>query len=560
MSSGSTRTGAHARRPHKTIPLSARILGAVAACLCASCLAFRPPDRAPADLPFADEFTLYPAVEEAPERWWESFGSDELNGLIDRALEGNLTVQQAAARLLQTAAVAKQAGALHWPSAAFDADSSYTWTHTELGQTESRLDRLGRRMDAIENLVAVPTANPTATPLQSIQTHLGTAQRRLGALENLLASPPATETTVGADSWALALTTSYEVDLWGRVRASHESARRSLEAAREDLYAARQSLAGQVALTWLDLVGVWKSIDVNARQLDANRTTLDLVELRYRKGLATALDVYQQKQAVARTQAVLPLLEAREAVLKNELALLAGTTPQTDLELAAQAFPAPRPLPDPGLPMDLLANRPDVRAAGCRLRAADWQVSAAKADRLPALRLTASARTTSGEWDKLFDNWLAALAASVTGPIFEGGRRKAEVARQQALAAERLAVYKQTVLTAAAEVENALIRETKQAEYIALLRGELEVARAAHREALGRYRKGLNDYLPVLNALTSVQALERTLVQAEQDRLAFRVQLHLALGGVWMRDDPAGPAPPESALARRVEEKSLERQ
>jgi NodT family efflux transporter outer membrane factor (OMF) lipoprotein len=295
-----------------------------------------------------------------------------------------------------------------------------------------------------------------------------------------------------------------------------------------------QTVAAQTVLTWLDLLMYGRVIDVVHRQLDANRTSLELVELRFRMGLATALDVFQQRQAVARSESLLPPYEARLEVLRHELAALLGEPPRTGLDIATAEFPSLPPLPELGLPADLLARRPDVRAAGLRLYAADWQVSAARAERLPAIRLTPSFGFEAGEWDLLLDNWMARLAASVAGPVFDAGRRKAEVVRARAAADERLAAYKQAVVTAVKEVENALANEAKQAQYVDALRRELEAAEAGHTEALARYRKGLNDYLPVLSALSNAQTLERGLVFAAHDQLVYRVQLHLALGGDWM--------------------------
>jgi outer membrane protein TolC len=183
-----------------------------------------------------------------------------------------------------------------------------------------------------------------------------------------------------------------------------------------------------------------------------------------------------------------------------------------------------------------LARRPDVRAAGLDLQAADWRFAAARADRLPSLRLTASASYGADSWALLFDNWAATLAGSLTGPIFDAGRRKAEVERTRAVAGESLARYQERVLVSVKEVENALLQETKQGEYIGALKRALEAVRASYEQAQQRYRKGLNDYLPVLSALTQLQVLERRLVIAEFDRLGDRVSLCLALGGSWMTD------------------------
>jgi len=192
------------------------------------------------------------------------------------------------------------------------------------------------------------------------------------------------------------------------------------------------------------------------------------------------------------------------------------------------------PLPDPGLPADLLARRPDIRAAGLQLRAADWRVTVAKADRLPALRLGASASYGSEEWGLLFDNWMASLAAGVTGPLFDAGRRKTEVIRTEAVVEERLAAYRQKVLESVKEVESAMMRELKQQEYIDALTNERNTVQSSYDQAMERYKNGVIDYLPVLTSLTQLQSIDRKLLQARQARLERRIQLYLALGGDWM--------------------------
>jgi len=180
-----------------------------------------------------------------------------------------------------------------------------------------------------------------------------------------------------------------------------------------------------------------------------------------------------------------------------------------------------------------------VRAAGLRLASADWDVSAARADRLPALSLTGTTNFNGASVSTLFDNWLARLAGSVTGPIFDAGRRKAEVERTRAVVDEYLAAYRGTVITAMLEVEDALVHEARQRDYIEALTAQYEAAKASLEEARVRYRKGLNDYLPVLSALTNQQSLEQSLVAARHDLLYYRVQLHLALGGDWTAEEAA---------------------
>lgn len=168
-----------------------------------------------------------------------------------------------------------------------------------------------------------------------------------------------------------------------------------------------------------------------------------------------------------------------------------------------------------------------------RLQAAEWQVAAARANRLPAISLTAGAQYGKGDMDVLFDNWLLSLAGNLTAPIFDGNRRAAEVDRRQALVDENLSAYRQAVLTAIKEVETALVNESKQREHIRGLEKVEAAARKALEEAGVRYRNGLTDYLPVLTQLLAVQRLERDLIRQRANLLNARISLYRALGGTW---------------------------
>jgi NodT family efflux transporter outer membrane factor (OMF) lipoprotein len=510
----------------------------LAACLgLNSCVTFSPQDRNPSDLPVPEAYSLYSEAVPEPGAWWTSLGSEELNGLMERALSDNFTIAQAAARIRQADALLKQSRAPMLPAVNFGADAELSRRGIDTGDSYE-LENSTQRLSAISALVSGGGGGGAAgaTGLDAVGGALRSARTRLGALQTLLEDQPSGSSVSSADSYGLGLTASYEVDLWGRVRADAAAAADSLIATTEDAYAALHSVAGQVALTWLDILSYEQIIAVTRAQAETNQKNLELIELRYRSGLATALDVYQQRQAVADSEAALPLLEARAALLRHSLAVLLGQPPKTELPVASTEFPDAGALPETGLPADLLARRPDVRAAGLRLRAADWQVSAAQADRLPSLTLSAGAQLGAENIDLLFGNWLTTLAASLTGPVFDAGRRQAEVERARAAADERLAVYQQIVLNAVAEVEDALTLIDRQEAYIAALAKQREAAENAYREALGRYRMGQTDYLPVLTALRNTQSLERAAVEAAHDRLAYRVQLHLALGGDWMSE------------------------
>jgi NodT family efflux transporter outer membrane factor (OMF) lipoprotein len=269
------------------------------------------------------------------------------------------------------------------------------------------------------------------------------------------------------------------------------------------------------------------------RQLATNLTYLELVELRFRKSMVSALDVYQQKQIVERVKAEIPLVEAQEQLLLHELALLLGKPPRAAIQISSETLPSLSEIPATGLPADLLAARPDVRSAGLRLQEADWRVAVARADRLPAISLSANAGYEAAQLDLLFNNWILKLAGNFSAPVFDAGRRRAEVDRTRAVVDERLAKYRETVLTAIKEVEDALVSESKQREHIKALEMQTEAARKALEQAVLRYRKGIASYLPVLTQLLTVQGLERDLIQRQSELVIDRVSLYRALGGTW---------------------------
>ncbi|MBT3191757.1 MAG: efflux transporter outer membrane subunit [Verrucomicrobia bacterium] len=436
-----------------------------------SCTTFAPKDRAKLPKQLPAQFSLYSdGAPDIENRWWECFESDELNAFVEEALTNSPSLQQAWSRLAQAEAIAAQQGAGRFPTLGYEGSASVS-----------------------RDSVAKTTEQ----------------------------------------SYALGLASSYEVDLWGRIKSQAEAAALDRSASQEQLHTAAMTLASGTAQKWASIVSQRLQTNLVQEQLAANRKSLELVELRFRKSRATALDVYQQRQAVAATESRIPQLELRDALLCNELAALLGRLQFGGVETQSAALPEVGELPAVGLPADVLANRPDVRRAGLNLAAADWLVSVARVDRLPAIRLTASANFGSSKFSDLFDNWFANLAAGVTGPIFDAGRRKAEVARTRAVVEERLAAYRETVINAIKEVEDALVSEQKQRAYIAALDRNLELSRSSYAEAMNRYRSGLSEYLPVLVELVSLQSLERDRVEAQFNLLRYRITLYRALGGSW---------------------------
>jgi len=457
-------------KPYRPIIVSLALIITLAACA-----PFAPQKRGPEQDMVPVEYSNKAPQTEIRQHWWEAFNDEQLNGLVEEALASNYSLQQSWARLKQARALAVKSGADLFPDLSAEAAAS-----------------TGRRR----------TANGHTT----------------------------TETV---ESYDLGLVSNYELDLWGRIRSQKEAAALSAVASREDLNSAAMTLAANVTIRWIGIISQRMQKQLLERQLNANQTFSELIELRFRKSLASALDVFQQRQLVAQSRAQIPLVEQSERQLLNELALLLGRTPFEVPQIQSQALEIPDAVPETGIPMQLLTARPDIQAAMRRLEAADFNLAAAKADRLPSLSLTARAAYQADELNLLFDNWLINLAANLTAPLVDGRRRRAEVDRLQAVVEENLASYRQTILTAVQEVEDALVSEEKLQEHLDGLETQLDAAQHALSEARSRYRNGLSDYLPVLTQLLTVQNLERTIIQRKADLLISRVNLHRALGGTW---------------------------
>lgn len=450
-------------------------------CLCfgfSACAPFAPEIKEHSRELAPQYYSLYSDDEAyVPAEWWRVFNDFELNAMVDLALKENLDIRQAWERLNQGTARYRQAfGGL---------------------------------------LPSVELSGGYAAQRQQTDARAGSSSTRL---EN-------------SESYSLGLFASYELDLWGRVDASVKSQRYTMEASRDDLDAMAESIAATVVTYWVRAIAARQEIALLQSQLALNEKYLALVELRYAAGMVTSLDVFQQRQTVARTKTQLPLAVRDEQLLVNDLKLLLGQPYAYDLRITRTELPAITGVPEAGIPAELLQNRPDVRAAGKRLYAAQWGIAQAQANRLPAIKLTAGGQVTSDNLAHLFNSWLLSLAANLTAPIFEGGARVAEVDYQRALAEENLNGYKQTVLTAVNEVEAALLGEKAQLEYLAHLDGQMEAARLALEEATFHYINGLDSYLPVLTQLSTVQELEITAINQKAELLVNRVNMYRALGG-----------------------------
>lgn len=407
----------------------------------------------------------------APEPWWEAFKSSELNRMVTRALGRNFTMREVQARLEQAKAMAVEKRSLLSPMVTLGASALHSRTR-ENGQ-ESTMNTI-----------------------------------------------------------SLGPSTSYEVDLWDRIKSQARSGELIVRASSSDLETAAMTLGAEVANTWVDQIAVIRTLDLVKQQLATNTQLAELLVLRFENALSTTLDVLQQQEILAGVKAQIPPLERRIKQLSNRLNLLQGEAPSNEYPGENIAFPLLEPLPAPGIPADLLSKRPDIRAAELRLMAGKWDRRAEHAARLPAINLTGSMGLDGSGLDGLFNSWTLSLGAAVAGTLFDGGKKAAVEERAAAVVAERLAFYEKTVFTALNEVEDALADEIHQGAWLAALDQELDAARLALGEATRRYQKGLITFLPVVAEQLNVQRLERGLIVQQAGLVKARIGLHRALGGI----------------------------
>lgn len=408
----------------------------------------------------------------APNKWWETFNSPELNRLIQQGLENNLDIHQALARIKQARAALEKVGGSTVPSVSANAGVN-RYQYPELDDVES---------------------------------------------------------------YSLGLSASYELDLWGRVDALVEGERLDYQATQADMETAAMSVAASIAESWLSIITIRRTIEILKEQVKNNETTLALVELRFENAMTDALDILQQQEAVASSKAAIPPLEAQEQVLINNLALLLGYPSASKVSVQQTTLPEVTELPAPGIPADLLSNRPDIRSAGLNLTSSDWDIAAARANRLPSINLTGSYAYTSSDFGTLLDNWIFSLGASLAASLYDGGYKSAEIRRLEAGVEAELASYKQTVFKAIIDVENSLINEKKQIEYIILLNRQLSLARSTLKEAERQYANGLKTFLPVITEIPKVQTLEKQIISEKAALLKYRITLFRALGGSWTHE------------------------
>ncbi len=419
-------------------------------------------------------------------RWWEGFGSRELDVLMARAMTANLDLAAADARLRQADALVRLAGSALLPT--LDADAS-------VGRTRSG------------------------------NSNLGSAGR-------------------GRNSFEGALSASYEVDFWGRNRAALQAAESSAVAARYAVGVTALSTQAAVANTYFAALGAQELLAIQRGNLEVAERNLGILRQRIAVGTATGLDVAQQESVVAQQRAALPPLlrdwEANGFALATLAALPPGEIILSGTSLDGLTIP---PI-SAGLPAEVLARRPDVQAAEADLQAASADVAVARAALLPSIGLTGSGGVRSAVLSELLrpGSTFYSLAAGLVAPIFDGGARRAQLDQTSARREEVLAAYQRAILAALQDTETSLSALQRQEEAVVLRRAQVAAAQRAYDIAEAQFRAGTVDLLTVLNTQTTLFNARNALALARISRLQAAASLFTALGGGWSAPEAGAAA------------------
>ncbi len=416
-------------------------------------------------------------------QWWTQLQSPELNALVAEAFANSHTLKAAVERVLQSEASAKIARSALFPS-------------------------LNGGVSANRNYREAPGGSSATTT-----------------------------------SFQGSLQASYQVDLFGALRDNAGSANARLQSSLYDQQTVAITLVSNVITTYLQTLSFRERRALSERRITNVRAILEVLENQRRAGVISDLELSQQRSALAGQQAALPAARLNERQSLNALAVLLGRNPE-GFDVKAQSLAdVVVPQIGAGIPSELLVRRPDLRRAESDLKASNFDVAAARAQRFPSINLTGQGGSTSAALDTLFSSgtFFYSVAASAAQTIFAGGRLQAQEQLARGRYREVLENYRQAVLAAFSDVENALTAVRENNLSYGYAREAFAQAEIAYKLAPLRYRSGVIDFQTVLNAQNAAFQSQESMVQSELTRFSAVVGLTQALGGGW---DGMTPEPP----------------
>ncbi len=433
--------------------------------------------------------------------WWRQFRSRELTALIEQTRSANLDIAAAVARIVQADAQARIAGAALLPIVTLNG----TGSHTQASKTMSKA---------------------TAANLGA-NTYIGTRDIETNNLQ-------------------ATLNASYEIDFWGKNRAALQGAEESAVATRYDREVVALSAVATTANAYFAVLAAQDRLRAAREDLKSATRVLDLIKQRAAAGTASGLEIAQQQSVVDTLRAAIPPLTQLLRQNKVALAVLMGRSPEQVSVRGGSLTHIAIPRVTPGLPSELLIQRPDIREAEANLAAADANVYAARAAFLPTITLTGQGGYASAVLKVLLqpESAIYSAAASLAQPIFEGGQLLGNLDYQKGRQDELLQNYRKAVISGFADVENALDDIRQTALRVRLQTQVVKSSREAFNISEERLREGTIDLVTVLQTQQTLYQAQDTLYQAELARLQAIVSLYQALGGGWL------PEPVEASNAR----------
>lgn len=423
-------------------------------------------------------------------QWWKIFDDQTLDWLLDKAVSDNLDLKLAVARIAQARAAGRQATAQFGPKM----------------NTSGFYKRYQDRSVMSEQSTAGPPHAPMAE-------------------------------TIVDDQYQTGFDAGWEIDLFGGLRRSREAAMAELEASKEALRDVRVTLMAEVARCYVELRILQKRKAIADHHRRAQEQYAQLMQRKYDNGLVSGLDAANAQMQAAETAARIPLLEADARQTVHKIGILLGGYPGSLIQKLVPMADLPMVLPSvpAGVPSELLRRRPDIRQAEAQLHSATAQVGVATADLYPKFTITGSISYLTNSLRSLFEStslsWF--FGPSIDWSLFDSGRTKANIQVQEAIEEQAIVIYKQKVLSALLEVEDALVALAKQEEQYQALSDAVRAGRKSVRLAKQLYMAGETDFLHVLVAEQFLYNEEDAFVQSKGDILIHLISLYKALGGGW---------------------------
>jgi outer membrane protein, multidrug efflux system len=412
--------------------------------------------------------------------WWRGFGSPELTSLMQEAQKVNLDIAAATARFMQADAQARVAGAALLPTLSGGGQQTYSRTS---GSSASGLTNGGREVV----------------------------------------------------NYQASLSASYQLDFWGRYRDAAQAAEETAVASRFDRQVVALTTLTAVANAYFQVLAAQDRIRTANRNIASALRILDAIQQRFKAGTGTDLDVAQQESVLANQRAAVPLLLQTRDQNVNALALLVSRSPESVQIIGGSMNRISSPRVTPGLPSELLTQRPDIRRQEAQLASATANVGSARAQFFPSISLTGSGGYQSSSLVSLFQPHAAFfnLVGGLTQPIFDGGAILGNFELTKAQQDELLQTYRKTVVSAFTDVDNALVAIRQTSEKLRLQRQVVAASRRAFQLSEQQLRAGTADIVTVLNTQLTLFQAEDALSQAQLARLLAVVSLYQALGGGW---------------------------